>query len=96
MENEQKDCAARLQVDSPAYRFVQALRSIHKLRGKYDFIHLDDILALLPELHQIIINDPENAVLDTLMRMKIIEKNLINDLKFQIHPDHWMPFKKIP
>ncbi len=96
MKKKYTDCIARLNVDSPAYYFVQALRSIHKQKGKYDFVNLNDILALLSESHRTIINDPENGVLDTLMRMQIIEQNLANDLKFQIHPDHWISFDTTP
>jgi len=90
------NCIARLVVDSPAYVFVKALYAIHKQQGSYDFVHINDILKNIDPHIQNTIKDFENGILDTLIRMQIIEQNLVHDLKFQIHQDHWIPFTTLP
>jgi len=91
---QQGDCAARLAVDSPEYFVVVALRKLHKKAGNYGFIDIEDLKSELDEKTRHILNDPENGTLDRLERMQIVELNLVNDLQFKIHPDHWIPFNE--
>ncbi len=96
MENKKTgDCIAVLGIDSPAYMFVQALRSIHRQQGEYDYVDFYDISSLLSFPASKIVNDFENGILEQLLGMKVIEQ-ASDGIRFKIHPDHQITFNEYP
>ncbi len=93
-EKKPVDCIARLEVGSADYIIVQALRILHKEKGNYDFLDMEDLKKKLDDKTRITLNDPENGNLDRLRKMRIVELNT-DDFTLCIHSDHQVKFVEL-